>query len=124
MRDRTRHRPVQGHCVHALEHRQRLAQRPSGQQTTIAHAASIEHGNFHGPWQVHMLQTVIGDHHAAINPTLLKSLAVDLVLMTGKDAVKCSGLTDPRCWVLEVAAEPDPRMIDWLTEVLVGRTTA
>ena len=62
--------------------------------------------------------------HAAINPTLLKSLAVDLVLMTGKDAVKCSGLTDPRCWVLEVAAEPDPRMIDWLTEVLVGRTTA
>ena len=62
--------------------------------------------------------------HGTIDPQRLKSLAVDLVLMTAKDAVKCVGISDPRCWVLEVIAEPDPRMIHWLTEVLVGHTAA
>jgi tetraacyldisaccharide 4'-kinase len=69
-------------------------------------------------------QTMSLADHGTIDPQRLKSLAVDLVLMTAKDAVKCAGISDSRCWVLEVTAEPDPRMIHWLTEVLVGHTAA
>lgn len=62
--------------------------------------------------------------HDPIDPTLLSTLQTDLILMTSKDAVKCAEFADRRCWTLEVSAEPDPQMIDWLTEVLVGLTPA
>ncbi len=62
--------------------------------------------------------------HGTIDSQRLKSLAVDHVLMTAKDAVKCADISDSRCWVLEVSAEPDPSMICWLTEVLVGHKAA
>lgn len=62
--------------------------------------------------------------HDPIDQKLLSALQTDLILMTSKDAVKCSEFADRRCWALEVSAEPDPKMIDWLTEVLVGLTPA
>jgi len=65
----------------------------------------------------------LGDHDP-IDRTLLSELRTDLIVMTSKDAVKCAEFADRRCWALEVSAEPDPRMIDWLTEVLVGLTPA
>ena len=62
--------------------------------------------------------------HAPIERALLDRLQADIVLMTTKDAVKCARFADSRCWALEVSAEPDPRLIAWLAEVLVGHTSA
>ena len=69
-------------------------------------------------------QTLPLPDHAPLERTLIASLRADLVLMTAKDAVKCTGFADPRCWALEVSAEPDPQLISWLAEVLVGHTSA
>jgi tetraacyldisaccharide-1-P 4'-kinase len=45
--------------------------------------------------------------------------------MTAKDAVKCQGFADQRCWVLRVAARVDPALIDWLLrDLLRGNKTA
>jgi tetraacyldisaccharide 4'-kinase len=46
------------------------------------------------------------DHHAYSAPDLAYEDA-NALLMTEKDAVKCSGLADERCWVLRVEAHPD-----------------
>jgi len=69
-------------------------------------------------------QTLPLPDHAPVERTRLDSLQADLVLMTTKDAVKCAGFADPRCWALEVSADPDPQLISWLAEVLVGHTSA
>ena len=69
-------------------------------------------------------QTLSLPDHARLERTLLDSLRADLVLMTTKDAVKCRHFADSRCWALEVSAEPDPQLISWLAEVLVGYTSA
>jgi tetraacyldisaccharide 4'-kinase len=65
----------------------------------------------------------LGDH-ATLQPADLAALAEEVVVMTGKDAVKCAAWADERCWALEVRAVPEPRFIDWLTETIRGRTTA
>lgn len=69
-------------------------------------------------------QTLPLPDHGPVERTRLDSLQADLVLMTTKDAVKCAGFADPRCWALEVSADPDPQLISWLAEVLVGHTSA
>lgn len=69
-------------------------------------------------------QTLPLPDHAPLERALLDSLQADLVLMTAKDAVKCVSFADSRCWALEVSAEPDPQLISWLAEVLVGHTSA
>lgn len=47
-----------------------------------------------------------------------------VVLMTEKDAVKCSGLTVGEAWVLPVDAEIDSAIIELLLEKICGRQTA
>ena len=65
----------------------------------------------------------LGDH-ARIDASWLERVPGDIIVMTTKDAVKCDSSADPRCWVLEVNAEPDPAFIDWLFEALRGSSTA
>lgn len=46
------------------------------------------------------------------------------ILMTEKDAVKCAGFADTRCWYLPVAAEIDPRLVARVLEKLRGSQAA
>jgi len=53
------------------------------------------------------------------------AIDADLILITDKDAVKCSFLDDPRVWVVSVSAHlADPTFFDWLETRLHGRTPA
>ncbi|MEK9774849.1 MAG: tetraacyldisaccharide 4'-kinase, partial [Quisquiliibacterium sp.] len=40
--------------------------------------------------------------HARIEPKWLEAIAEPVIVMTGKDAVKCRGFADARCWMLDV----------------------
>jgi tetraacyldisaccharide 4'-kinase len=52
-------------------------------------------------------------------------MAVDLLLVTDKDAVKCGHLNDPRIWAVSVSAHlSDPTFFDWLDTRLHGHTPA
>jgi tetraacyldisaccharide 4'-kinase len=63
------------------------------------------------------------DHHAYKAADL--AFAGDgVLLMTEKDAVKCAGLTVGETWVLPVAAELSPALIDLILEKLRGRQAA
>ena len=51
----------------------------------------------------------------------LAGLAADRILMTGKDAARCRGFAPEllaRCAWLEVAAVPDPSLLEWLGATL------
>ncbi len=68
------------------------------------------------------------DDHAPIDAAWLERIPGDIVVMTSKDAVKCTGISDPgaqsRYWVLEVDARTDPAFIDWIFEALRGSSPA
>ncbi len=49
--------------VHGHIRRQRLAQRPGGQQLAVADAAIVEHHHLHVARQCKVLQSVVGDQH-------------------------------------------------------------
>ena len=63
------------------------------------------------------------DHHA-YSAEDLSSLAPSIVLMTEKDAVKCSALPVGEAWVLPIEAELDPAFIDLVLEKIHGRPVA
>jgi tetraacyldisaccharide 4'-kinase len=46
------------------------------------------------------------------------------ILMTEKDAVKCAGFADARCWYLPIAAEVDPALFTRVLEKLRGLQAA
>ncbi len=46
------------------------------------------------------------------------------ILMTEKDAVKCTGFADARCWYLPIAAEVDPALVARVLEKLRGSQAA
>ncbi len=69
-------------------------------------------------------QCVEPGDHATLGPAELAALPGEFIVMTAKDAVKCSAWADRRCWALEVRAVADPALIDWLTETIRGRTPA
>ena len=55
--------------------------------------------------------------HAAIDARWLRSLPGRWILMTAKDAVKCRGFEGAllaRCVRVDVAARPDPALLEWL----------
>jgi len=63
------------------------------------------------------------DHHAYSADDL--ALGDDVVLlMTEKDAVKCTGLTTREAWVLPVEAGLSPALIDLIVEKIRGRPIA
>jgi len=46
------------------------------------------------------------------------------IVMTEKDAVKCGGLADDRCWYLPVRARMDPALVTRVEEKIRGRQAA
>ena len=55
--------------------------------------------------------------HAAIDPRWLQTLPGRWILMTAKDAVKCrrfDGGLLARCVRVDVAATPEPALLEWL----------
>ena len=63
------------------------------------------------------------DHHV-YSATDLAFAKDGVLLMTEKDAVKCTGLTVGETWVLPVDAELSPALIDLILEKLRGRQAA
>jgi tetraacyldisaccharide 4'-kinase len=63
------------------------------------------------------------DHHV-FTAEDLRFDACDAVLMTEKDAVKCSGFGRRDLYALEVEADIDPALIELLLRRLHGRTSA
>jgi tetraacyldisaccharide 4'-kinase len=61
--------------------------------------------------------------HAPIDPAWLAALPGTFLVMTEKDAVKCTAF-DPallaRCVALRVEAVPEPALVDWLEDRLRG----
>ncbi|MCL4748223.1 MAG: tetraacyldisaccharide 4'-kinase, partial [Burkholderiaceae bacterium] len=64
-----------------------------------------------------------GDH-ARIDAGTLAGLDAEVIVMTGKDAVKCAQFADERCWVFETQTRIDPAFINWIEERLRGYPTA
>ncbi|MEO8134335.1 MAG: tetraacyldisaccharide 4'-kinase [Betaproteobacteria bacterium] len=63
------------------------------------------------------------DHHAYRAADLAFPDA-DYILMTDKDAIKCTTLADSRMWTLPVTAEVDDGLIERILEKLNGRQAA
>jgi tetraacyldisaccharide 4'-kinase len=67
---------------------------------------------------VHIDQTLALPDHAPVQHNDLKSLPVDLILITEKDAVKCGDIEDPRIWVVPMRLEIPPVFSNWVQEVI------
>ena len=67
---------------------------------------------------VHIDQTLALPDHAPVRDNDLKTLAVDLILITEKDAVKCSEIEDPRIWVIPMRLDLPSEFSDWVQEVI------
>ena len=52
--------------------------------------------------------------HGDLDADFLASLSEPLIILTEKDAVKCNSVTDPRIYVLRIAARPAPALVSWL----------
>ena len=63
------------------------------------------------------------DHHRYVASDLAFADA-DAIVMTEKDAVKCSRIADARCWFLSVRAEIDAALVDRVVGRLVARKSA
>lgn len=63
------------------------------------------------------------DHHRFVAGDLALP-AARAILMTEKDAVKCTAFADERCWYLPVHAHIDPALVARIEEALRGRKTA
>jgi tetraacyldisaccharide 4'-kinase len=63
------------------------------------------------------------DHHP-YTAADLAAITAPLIVMTEKDAIKCTALRDARVWVLPVAAQLEPGLIAALLEKIRGPQTA
>ena len=63
------------------------------------------------------------DHHR-YTPRDLEFPGATAILMTEKDAVKCAGFADTRCWYLPVRARIDPALIARVERTIRGRQAA
>lgn len=63
------------------------------------------------------------DHHAFTAADLAYPHAA-AILMTHKDAVKCKGLADERCWYLPLSATLDPALVTLVENKIRGSQTA
>ena len=66
--------------------------------------------------------------HYAFNENVFAGASADIILITEKDAVKCSRIdalkTDPRLWVVPVTAHIDEALAEKILEKLRGHPTA
>ncbi|MDN3986346.1 tetraacyldisaccharide 4'-kinase [Zwartia vadi] len=57
--------------------------------------------------------------HFSYDPKTFAGLVADVIVITGKDAVKCENTSDPRVWVAEVNMYfSDPEFLPWLDRQL------
>jgi len=63
------------------------------------------------------------DHHR-FSAADLALPGATAILMTEKDAVKCAGLADDRCWYLPVRARTDPALVTRIEEKIRGPQAA
>jgi tetraacyldisaccharide 4'-kinase len=63
------------------------------------------------------------DHHRYTRADLVFPDA-EAVLMTEKDAVKCTAFADARCWYLPIRAHIDPALVARVERTIRGRQTA
>ncbi|HEX4884511.1 MAG TPA: tetraacyldisaccharide 4'-kinase, partial [Casimicrobiaceae bacterium] len=63
------------------------------------------------------------DHHAFTRDDLALPDA-DVIVMTAKDAVKCSSFADARCHALDIRAAIDPALVTLVMDRLDGRQAA
>lgn len=64
-------------------------------------------------------ETLALPDHYEFNENTFKKIQSPLILITAKDAIKCTKLNDPRLWVVEVGAEySDQAFFDWLSQTL------
>ena len=68
-------------------------------------------------------QYPFSDHHRFTRADLT-SISASTLIMTEKDALKCSALNDARIWVLPVTARLDAAFYDLILERLRGRQAA
>lgn len=68
---------------------------------------------------IHPVRSIALGDHAPLDVDALRAIEADIVVMTGKDAVKCAQVADSRCWVLEVAADLDPALQTGLLRLCV-----
>lgn len=63
------------------------------------------------------------DHHR-FTPADLAFPGASAILMTEKDAVKCTAFADARCWYLPVQAHIDPALVERVEETIRGSQAA
>jgi tetraacyldisaccharide 4'-kinase len=63
------------------------------------------------------------DHHPFVREDL-EFPGARAILMTAKDAVKCAGFVDARCFALDIRAVFDPALVDHVVERIDGRQAA
>ncbi len=62
--------------------------------------------------------------HFSFDQSPFASLAADVIVLTGKDAIKCKALTDDRLWVAEVDMTfTDPEFLPWLDYQLLAKAS-
>lgn len=64
---------------------------------------------------INLIQTVCLPDHASFDPSPFGAVPADLILITAKDAVKCTHINDERIWVVNV--EPEFSDASWLDEL-------
>ncbi len=63
------------------------------------------------------------DHHV-FAPGDLEFAGASAILMTAKDAVKCTRFADARCFALDIRAVIDPALVDHVLDCIDGRQAA
>ena len=56
--------------------------------------------------------------HATFTPEFFKAINAECILITEKDAVKCSSIQDERIWVVPMTLELPNALADWLQSIL------
>jgi len=72
---------------------------------------------------LHFGRHAFPDHHRYTADDL-DALGEGVLLMTEKDAVKCTGLTPAEAWYLPVEAELPPALVTLILEKIIGRQAA
>jgi len=56
--------------------------------------------------------------HASYTPEFFSGIKAQCILITEKDAVKCTGITDERIWVVPLTLNLPDNLIDWMQSIL------
>ena len=63
-------------------------------------------------------KTIALPDHAQYTPEFFKNIDAQCILITEKDAVKCTAITDERIWVAPMSLTLPDNLVDWLQTIL------